>query len=160
MAKKWRETTNVLVEIMNSKRKVMAKLGHVVQFALAVWYERDALPLCYYKFTVGVKKNRERLSCFGLPACRKTPPGKLSRTEIVHSYVDMKYSVNYRLKMEARIRQKYYSEYLQKKQQFVNKRTSLMWIPKGRSEVSVLERCPYKSFKCSVAKTNFNHTRL
>ena len=36
MAKKWRETTNVLVEIMNSKRKVMAKLGHVVQFALAV----------------------------------------------------------------------------------------------------------------------------
>ena len=36
--------------------------------------------------------------------------------------------------------------------------TSLIWTPKGQSEVSILERCPYKrghydSFKCSVAKT-------
>ena len=31
MAKKLRETTNVGVEIMNSKRQVKRKLGHVVQ---------------------------------------------------------------------------------------------------------------------------------
>ena len=31
MDKKLRETTNFCVEIMNSKRHVMRKLGHVVQ---------------------------------------------------------------------------------------------------------------------------------
>ena len=31
MDKKLRETTNLCVEIMNSKRQVMGKLGHVVQ---------------------------------------------------------------------------------------------------------------------------------
>ena len=31
MTKKLRETTNVCVEIMNSKRQVKGKLGHVVQ---------------------------------------------------------------------------------------------------------------------------------
>ena len=31
MDKKLRETTNLSVEIMNSKRQVMGKLGHVVQ---------------------------------------------------------------------------------------------------------------------------------
>ena len=30
MDKKLRETTNLCVEIMNSKRQVMGKLGHVV----------------------------------------------------------------------------------------------------------------------------------
>ena len=31
MDKKFRETTNLFVEMMNSKRQVMGKLGHVVQ---------------------------------------------------------------------------------------------------------------------------------
>ena len=31
MDEKLRETTNLCVEIMNSKRQVMGKLGHVVQ---------------------------------------------------------------------------------------------------------------------------------
>ena len=33
MDKKLRETTNLCVEIMNSKRQVKRKLGHVVQIA-------------------------------------------------------------------------------------------------------------------------------
>ena len=36
MDKKLGKTTNLCVEIMNSKRQVMGKLGHVVQFAFAV----------------------------------------------------------------------------------------------------------------------------
>ena len=71
--------------------------------------------------------------------------GKLSRFERVHSYGNMKYSVNYRLKMEAKTRQKYYSEYLRKNQQLVlQSNLSNTDTLKGRSEVSVLERCPYK----------------
>ena len=38
---KLRETTNLCV-LMNSKRKVRANLGHVVQFAFAVWRKQDA----------------------------------------------------------------------------------------------------------------------
>ena len=56
------------------------------------------------------------------------------------------------------------------------RRTSLIRTPKGQSEVSGLERCPYKrghlyilrrrfydstnSFKCSVAKTRLTHLKL
>ena len=36
MDKKLGETTNLCIEIMNSKRQVMGKLGHVVQFGFAV----------------------------------------------------------------------------------------------------------------------------
>ena len=36
MDKKLRETTNLCVEIMNRKRQVMGKLGHVVQIGIAV----------------------------------------------------------------------------------------------------------------------------
>ena len=36
MHKKLGKTTNLCAEIMNSKRQVMGKLGHVVQFAFAV----------------------------------------------------------------------------------------------------------------------------
>ena len=36
MDKKLRETTNFCVEIMNSKRQVKGKLGHVVQFEINV----------------------------------------------------------------------------------------------------------------------------
>ena len=36
MDKKLGETTNLCIEIMNSKRQVMGKLGHVVQFWFAV----------------------------------------------------------------------------------------------------------------------------
>ena len=34
MDKKLRETTNLFVEIINSKRQVMGRLGHVVQIRL------------------------------------------------------------------------------------------------------------------------------
>ena len=34
MDKKMRETTNLCVEIMNSKRQVMEKFGHVVQIGV------------------------------------------------------------------------------------------------------------------------------
>ena len=40
MDNKLRETA-ILCVLMNSKRKVMAKLGHVEQFAFAVWRKRD-----------------------------------------------------------------------------------------------------------------------
>ena len=40
MDKKLRETTNLCVEIMNSKRQVKRKLAHVVQFR--VCRKRDA----------------------------------------------------------------------------------------------------------------------
>ena len=36
MDKKLRETTNLCVEIMNSKRQVKEKLGHVVQICVSV----------------------------------------------------------------------------------------------------------------------------
>ena len=36
MDKKLRETTDLRVEIMNSKRRVMRKLGHVVQMPFVV----------------------------------------------------------------------------------------------------------------------------
>ena len=42
MDKKLRETTYLWVEIMNSKRQVKGKIGHVVQIRLAVWRKRDA----------------------------------------------------------------------------------------------------------------------
>ena len=42
MDKKLRETTNLCVEIMNSKRQVKGKLK---KFAFAVRHNRDALPL-------------------------------------------------------------------------------------------------------------------
>ena len=35
-----RETTNLSVEIMNSKRQVKGEIGHVVQ--IRVWRKRDA----------------------------------------------------------------------------------------------------------------------
>ena len=38
MDKKLRETTNLGVEIMNSKRQVKRKLGHVVQFEVNVMF--------------------------------------------------------------------------------------------------------------------------
>ena len=41
MDKNLSETANFCVEIMNSKRQVKGKLGHVVQFAFAVWNKRD-----------------------------------------------------------------------------------------------------------------------
>ena len=99
-----------------------------------------------------------------MPACRK-----LSRFERVHSYGNMKYSVNYRQKMEAKTRQKYYSEDLQRTSNLFCSRAFLMRTPKGRSEVSVLEGCPHKRrqyddvtsttpltvLSGSVAKTSF-----
>ena len=42
MDKKLRETTNLCVEIMNSKRQVYEQLGHVVQIRVAVWRKREA----------------------------------------------------------------------------------------------------------------------
>ena len=38
MDKKLRETTNLGVEIVNSKRQVKRKLGHVVQFEVNVMF--------------------------------------------------------------------------------------------------------------------------
>ena len=37
MDKKLRETTNFCVEIMNNKRQVMGKLGHMVQTRVCRW---------------------------------------------------------------------------------------------------------------------------
>ena len=42
MDKKLRETTNLCVEIMNRKRQVKGKLGHVVQIGIAVRRKHDA----------------------------------------------------------------------------------------------------------------------
>ena len=42
MDKKLLETIIWCVEIMNSKRQVLGKLGHAVQIRVAVWRERDA----------------------------------------------------------------------------------------------------------------------
>ena len=42
MDKKLRETTNFGVEIMNSKRQVKRKLGHVVQIRVCRFTKRDA----------------------------------------------------------------------------------------------------------------------
>ena len=43
-----RETINLGVEIMNSKRQVKRKLGNVVQFRVCrLQCERDAQPLCH-----------------------------------------------------------------------------------------------------------------
>ena len=36
MGKKLRETTNLCVEIMNSRRRAKGKLGHVVEIRVAV----------------------------------------------------------------------------------------------------------------------------
>ena len=44
MDKKLRETTNLCEEIMNSKRQVKGKLGHVVQ----IWRKREAFKSLYY----------------------------------------------------------------------------------------------------------------
>ena len=42
MDKKLRETTNLCVEIMDRKRQVKGKLGHVVQIGIAVRRKHDA----------------------------------------------------------------------------------------------------------------------
>ena len=42
MDDKLRDTTNLGVEIMNSKQQEKGKLGHMVQIAFAVWRKRDA----------------------------------------------------------------------------------------------------------------------
>ena len=42
MNKELPETTNLCVELMNSKRQAMGKLSHVAPIRFAVWRKRDA----------------------------------------------------------------------------------------------------------------------
>ena len=56
MDKKLREISNLSVEIMNSKRQVMGKVGHVVQIRVAVRPKRDAISLLSFCCTGKARK--------------------------------------------------------------------------------------------------------